>query len=69
MKYIELIDKYIIHQNEDMNYNPPSYEWADNMGVLIRCKDCKYADAYNHCGFLNKWTSDNDYCSCAEARK
>lgn len=39
-KYIELIDKYRIIQSKDTDYNPPSYEWVDNTGEIVRCKDC-----------------------------
>jgi hypothetical protein len=47
MKYIELIDKYIIQQSpDDKDYNPPNYIWTDNTGELIRCEDCKYSDWY-----------------------
>ena len=52
-EYIELIDKYRITQNKDTDYNPPSYEWVDNTGEIVRCKDCKYyckdADGYEMC--------------------
>ena len=46
-KYIELIDKYRIIQSEDTDYNPPSYDWVDNTGELVRCKDCKYSDTFS----------------------
>lgn len=32
---VEFIELYIKHGNTD-------YEWCDNHGELIRCKDCKY---------------------------
>lgn len=34
-KKVEFIESYIKHGNTD-------YEWIDNHGELIRCKDCKY---------------------------
>lgn len=39
-EYIELIDKYRIIQSKDTDYNPPSYEWVDNTGEIVRRKDC-----------------------------
>ena len=32
---VEFIESYIKHGNGD-------YQWNDNHGELIRCKDCKY---------------------------
>lgn len=45
-KYIELIDKYRIVQSKDTDYNPPSYEWVDNTGEIVRCEDCKHSDTF-----------------------
>lgn len=39
---IEFIESYIKHGNGD-------YEWNDNHGELIRCKDCKYYDGNGTC--------------------
>lgn len=66
-EYIELIDKYRIVQSKDTDYNPPSYEWVDNTGKIVRCKDC-----INHrkSGLCEGWsrygtitTPDDAYCS------
>ena len=71
MKTIELIDKYEIHQSNDADYNPPSYEWIDNTGELIRCKDCKHRVLHNnvweclYSGFI----APDHYCSYAERRE
>ena len=35
---VEFIESYIKHGAGD-------YEWSDNHGELIRCKDCKYYDS------------------------
>ena len=47
-KYIELIDKYRIVQSKDTDYNPPSYEWVDNTGKIVRCKACRHRDPEDH---------------------
>lgn len=71
-EYIELIDKYRITQSKDTDYNPPSYEWVDNTGEIVRCKDCKYAptrtDGGGGRGFVlewpyNEWPESNP-CPC-----
>ena len=49
-KYIELIDKYLIEQSKDTDYNPPSYIWVDNTGEIVRCAECKHSDTFSpHC--------------------
>lgn len=45
-KYIELIDKYLIEQSNDTDYNPPSYIWVDNTGEIVRCLNCKHSTPY-----------------------
>ena len=35
---VEFIESYIKHGNGD-------YQWNDNHGELIRCKDCKHYDS------------------------
>ena len=39
------------------------------VGELIRCKDCKHADEYNQCEFVNWYNNENDYCSRAERKE
>ena len=39
---VEFIESYIKHGNGD-------YQWNDNHGELIRCKDCKHARIYENC--------------------
>lgn len=48
-EYIELIDKYRIVQSKDTDYNPPSYDWVDNTGQIVRCKDCKHYQGVHNC--------------------
>ena len=50
-EYIELIDKYRIIQSKDTDYNPPSYDWVDNTGEIVRCKDC---ECYRQSNFVDK---------------
>ena len=44
---VEFIESYIKIGNSD-------YQWHDNHGELIRCKDCKYHDK----------EEDVNYCDC-----
>lgn len=37
VKHIEMIEEFLINEEE-----PGSYQFFDNHGLLIRCKDCKY---------------------------
>ena len=30
---------------------------------VVRCGECKHADAYYHCDYSAVWNSKNDYCS------
>lgn len=36
---------------------------------IIRCKDCKYADPFGHCDYVNFWNAINDFCSRAERKE
>lgn len=58
-KHIELIDKYRIEQSTGSDYNPPTYIWDDNTGVLIRCEDCVHWHP-----FFNQHYCDADIISC-----
>ena len=69
MKTIELIDKYIIQQHDDGDYNPPSYIWTDNTGVLTRCKECSFHDERtNKCVLIGIVMDERNYCSLAVRR-
>lgn len=75
-EYVELIDKYRIVQSEDTDYNPPSYDWVDNTGQIVRCMDCKhYQGVYNCQGHApcDYWGIGgvlwNDFCSHGEKRE
>ena len=35
----------------------------------VTCKECKYADEYNHCAKVVWRNSANDYCSSGERRE
>ena len=64
---VEFIESYIKHGNGD-------YQWNDNHGELIRCKDCKYWQTNTQ--FCTRWsapfatqhTSPNWYCADAERK-
>lgn len=60
-KRVEMIISYITDGTD--------YEYHDNHGVLIRCKDCAYCSTrMNHC-VINpgEWLPDG-YCSKGERR-
>ena len=70
MKHIEMIIEYITGGTD--------YQYFDNRGVLIRCKDCKYCDKgidedgkpFLKClGWVYGGTSETDFCSHAERRQ
>lgn len=65
---VEFIESYIKVRGGD-------YQWNDNHGELIRCKNCVYwqdnNDGYPHkdCKWREDETSDpDDYCSAGERR-
>ena len=33
---------------------------------VVRCKDCKHSDEYNHCSFVRFYNTENDFCSRGE---
>lgn len=72
-KTIELIDKYVIKQHGDGEYNPPSYIWTDNTGELVRCADCMYYNVGKYIpecereGGLDD-PSPDEYCSRGERK-
>lgn len=75
-KYIELIDKYRIIQSKDTDYNPPSYEWVDNTGEIVRCGYCKHSKPWygdkSRCFFWNEDGIDvfNDgFCNYGKKRE
>lgn len=35
---------------------------------VIRCKDCRHSDQYNHCDRVAFWNTVEDYCSRAERK-
>ena len=64
-KYIELIDKYRIVQSKDTDYNPPSYDWVDNTGEIVRCKDCMLRQ---YCK-VAQYLGEDGFCSNGEKRE
>jgi hypothetical protein len=72
MTHVEMIIDYVVDGDD--------FQYSDNHGVLIRCKDCKFWDKfptstaapdYHHCGFginVNWYTRAEEYCSRGERR-
>ena len=70
MAKIEFIESYIKYDGSD-------YEWSDNHGELIRCKNCKFFSNGREC-MRPIWHIDgtveypsrrvDDYCSYAEKK-
>ena len=65
-KHVEMIIDYIT-DGTDFQYN-------DNHGLLIRCKDCRWSidsqleDGKLYCELNNEIVEDRGYCSFAERR-
>ena len=67
MKHVEMIIDYIVDGDD--------FQYCDNTGRLIRCKDCKYWQDNNNGYPVTdcKWNKDetpeaDDFCSGAERR-
>lgn len=74
MKHVEMIIDYIVDGDD--------FQYCDNKGKLIRCKDCKYCNrnitiernkygwetVVNECTVFKKYVNDIDYCSWSERR-
>lgn len=61
---VELINKY-----ETDGYD---FDFIDNVGRLIRCKDCDHCLNYGDCLVCNRGCLDitaDDYCSKAEIKR
>ena len=68
MKKIEFIESYLIPEDGG------DYQWNDNHGRLIRCKDCEWWDSeskekYRVCHKHNTGWKEDDYCSFADMRE
>lgn len=59
-------DKYITA--ETLEYMLEHAPTVDAVPV-IRCRECKHSDAYNHCTRLSIWNKPEDFCSYAERRE
>lgn len=35
---------------------------------VVRCKDCKHADKFYHCTYMNKWNTADGFCYCGERK-
>ena len=63
---VEFIELYIKHDNGD-------YQWNDNHGELIRCKDCKQwseenESYYGRCGHIKRLTPFDWFCADGERK-
>lgn len=63
-KKVEFIESYIKIGNSD-------YQWNDNHGELIRCKDCRHymPDKRYECFLHDEHTEPENYCSWAKKIK
>ena len=67
MKHVELIIDYLLDGDD--------FQYFDNTGIIVRCKDCKhfYADVeYSRpCAYPNGliFCRENDYCSYGERKE
>ena len=60
---VEFIESYIKGVNGSADY-----QWNDNHGELIRCKDCKHNDGAR-CDNLDLWVEDNPEWFCADGER
>lgn len=59
-KKVEFIESYIKNGNGD-------YQWNDNHGELVRCKDCKHFNGYNCvCDLYGLSHFDEYFCADGE---
>lgn len=75
MKHVEMIIDYVVDGDD--------FQYCDNHGILIRCKDCRYCDInitisksvtgevldVNECIRFHKYVDEDDYCSFAERKE
>lgn len=62
MKKIEFIESYRIPDDGG------DYQWDDNHGRLIRCKDCRWKQGSECVRFADVRPLPDDFCSRAELR-
>lgn len=58
---VEFIESYIKGPNGSADY-----QWNDNHGELIRCKDCKrlgYTNSHWFCKWLNRCVDEDWFCA------
>ena len=68
MKHVELIIDYLIDGDD--------FQYFDNTGIIVRCKDCKhnYNTCFNRgvnepiCDFTDRKLKERDFCSFGERR-
>ena len=72
-KHIEFIDEYLCPGDENCGYHDCDYQYFDNHGILIRCKNCKHwGELMNNygrvtaCLMTEMVTGEDDFCSRAE---
>lgn len=53
---VEFIESYVKHGSGD-------YEWRDNHGELVRCRDCIHYDADGYCNAQWRTTTVNWFCA------
>lgn len=66
MRLIEFIESYRIPDGADGG----DYQWNDNHGRLIRCKDCKWWERlHSRCDLFQMYQTEEWYCANAELRE
>jgi len=59
-KKVEFIESYIKTQGGD-------YQWSDNHGELIRCKDCVHYDEDGYCE--RQWATQGSNWFCGDGER
>lgn len=63
-RHIEMINEYLVKDDSD-------FEYFDNHGTLIRCKDCKHYQNVvtgHYCGMIDIYPDEDFYCKFGELK-
>ena len=74
-RYIDAENMKSIKSIQSANFNAIGTirEWIDTQPTadvveVVRCKDCKHADKFYHCTYMNKWNTADGFCYCGERK-
>lgn len=59
------------HEEHIIDYlvdDAPNYEYYDNHGMIVRCRDCVHYRELNYCYHLNRHKPNDWYCADGERK-